>query len=553
MRQATTSGRSPDSASGTVAHDPSRISRLERKKRPIAIASVCFFVIFGIALIGTEAWSRLNARESQLEESKVATVNIAAATAEHAERSIDLITSILFGVVERVEQDGLSEAAIPRLHRLLTARVEHTPALQGLFVYDEHGRWIVNSLQQPVSGANNSDRSYFIYHQGHADRAVHIGEPIQSRSSGVWVLPVSRRLEHRDGSFAGVALATVRISYFQRYYDSFDIGRRGAIFLALSDGTVVTRRPFKAGVIGTSIKNGPVFTLLEAGSDSGTAMRVSKLDGVERLYTYRRLKSYPLVIAAALSKEEIFDTWWVNTYRECAGLAILLLILLLVGYRLFRQVLIRDRLEHELRGAQLALEISNRELERLSRTDALTGLSNRRHLNEQLETEIARAAREGSSVALVMLDIDFFKRYNDTYGHLEGDQCLRIVSQAIAEQCGRRGDIAARFGGEEFAILMPNTDANGALAVAARVCNAVLALGQAHIGSPIGRVTVSAGACAFVPAGIHDVGKLVEAADNGLYLAKSSGRNQAKLAERLSCQPVLTVVPRTACAGHTGG
>ena len=146
---------------------------------------------------------------------------------------MDIVASVLFGVVERAEVDGTGPSNFPRLHALLKARVAHTQGLLGIFVYDEKGRWVITSLDQVDPNANNSDRPYFKYHQTHADRGLHIGAPVRSRSSGLWILPVSRRINHPDGSFAGVVLATVRTDYFQQYYNGFDIGKAGGIFVCL--------------------------------------------------------------------------------------------------------------------------------------------------------------------------------------------------------------------------------------------------------------------------------------------------------------------------------
>lgn len=516
----------PPSAGAGGGAGASKLVQLEGKKRPVGRAA-SFFLIFVIcAICGLQFAYRSSARQTQLDESRRATVNIARATAEHAERTMDIVASVLFGVVERAEVDGTGPSNFPRLHALLKARVAHTQGLLGIFVYDEKGRWVITSLDQVDPNANNADRPYFKYHQTHADRGLHIGAPVRSRSSGLWILPVSRRINHPDGSFAGVVLATVRTDYFQQYYNGFDIGKAGGIFVALDDGTLIARRPMLTNVIGSSLKGGAVFTLLDQGSDSGTAMRVALVDKVERLYSYRRVRGYPLVIAASLAKEEIFAQWWIDTWRQCGALALLLATLGWLGARLFRQISLRDRLEVELRNSRVALEESVGKLELIATTDALTGLKNRRYLNERLESELARAARDGLPVALIMLDVDFFKRYNDTYGHPAGDACLKLVSDVVGRAAQRGADVAARFGGEEFVVFLANTELDGARAVAEGICAAVRALNEPHRGSDFGIVTVSAGVVASVPVPGGGSGPLIEAADAALYDAKHHGRNR---------------------------
>jgi diguanylate cyclase (GGDEF)-like protein len=506
---------------------PTRISRLEGKKRPITFGAVVFIALIAFVMVCLEGLSRYHTYYNELEVAQVATENIARAAAEHAEKTVELVDSILFGIVERVEGDGLAPEEQPRLHRLLESRVNNTPALHGLFVYDAAGNWVISSVGRAKTSANNADREYFKYHQSHFDRSVHIGRPIRSRSSNDWVVPISRRLQSADGGFAGVALATVPIQYFQDYYNGFELGRSGAMVLALGDGTLITRRPYVASAIGSDIVNGPVFTLMREFGERGTGMRVANLDHIERQYSFRKLARFPLVVSAALGKDDIFRSWWVQTWREVAVVSVLLIILFFIGFRLFRQILIRDGMEIELRQMHLQLEESVTELDRLARTDGLTGLSNRRCLGERLETELARATRQKTSLALIMIDIDYFKRYNDTYGHIAGDACLKLVSAAIDEATRRPGDLAARYGGEEFSVLLPNTDADGGMAVARRICAAVVALQEAHRASDYGIVTISAGVTACVPDAAVTMSGMFAEADQALYAAKTSGRNQA--------------------------
>ncbi|WP_332876294.1 sensor domain-containing diguanylate cyclase [Massilia sp. S19_KUP03_FR1] len=503
-----------------------RISLLEGKKRPMTFGSLLFIGLVAFAMVCLEGMSLYRTYYNELEQAQVATFNITNAAAQHAEKTVELIDAILYGVVERVNNDGIALDQ-PRLQTLIEERVNKIPALQGLFVYDATGNWLISSAGSTPANANNADRDYFRYHQSHVDRGMRIGKPIISRSSGVWVVPMSRRLQDKAGNFSGVALATVPIRYFQDYYSSFDLGRNGAMLLALADGTLIARRPYIANAIGTNIANGAVMTMFRELGDHGSGMRIAKLDRVERQYSYRKLAASPLVVSAALAKDEIFASWWAETWRECAVVALLLVILLFIGSRLFRQILIRDGMERELRQMHQALEESVLELDRLARTDGLTGLSNRRCLGERVDTELARARRQHTPLAMIMIDIDFFKKYNDSYGHIAGDACLKLVSAAIDDATRRPGDLAARYGGEEFSVMLPNTDLEGGMAVARRICAAVVVLREAHRASDFGIVTISAGVYACVPDTSIDASTLFAHADQALYAAKTSGRNQA--------------------------
>ena len=144
-----------------------------------------------------------------------------------------------------------------------------------------------------------------------------------------------------------------------------------------------------------------------------------------------------------------------------------------------------------------------------------------------LEIEFARGARQVSPVSLIMLDIDFFKRYNDAYGHVAGDHCLMQVAQVVKTCCQRKADLAVRYGGEEFAVLLPDTDINGALAIAGQIRRSVIDKHIIHSGSPTGYLTVSLGCYAFIPSGNDSLETFIHRADAALYQAKNAGRNRA--------------------------
>lgn len=166
-------------------------------------------------------------------------------------------------------------------------------------------------------------------------------------------------------------------------------------------------------------------------------------------------------------------------------------------------------------------------LQRLATKDGLTGIANRRCFDEALAAEWHRAQRDQTSLALLMIDVDHFKRYNDTYGHQKGDECLRSVARALEEKIFRPADMVARYGGEEFVILMPNTDLNGARLVAERVVQHVHGLAIVHENSDIdGLVSISAGVAANVPTPNLAADRLLASADSALYAAKHAGRNR---------------------------
>ncbi|GIC78506.1 diguanylate cyclase [Moritella sp. F3] len=173
------------------------------------------------------------------------------------------------------------------------------------------------------------------------------------------------------------------------------------------------------------------------------------------------------------------------------------------------------------------LEIANEELERLATLDGLTGIANRRHLDITIAKELARAQRYAQPLTFIIADIDFFKKYNDHYGHIQGDECLKAVASILDSSLRRPSELVARYGGEEFCMLLPNTDIKNAKLVAEKLVNAVRSLEFRHEGiDKQAIVTMSFGVMSLVPSRDVTVKELMLQADEKLYRAKENGRDQ---------------------------
>lgn len=185
-------------------------------------------------------------------------------------------------------------------------------------------------------------------------------------------------------------------------------------------------------------------------------------------------------------------------------------------------------LEQRVHERTQELQVLNQRLETLSMTDALTGIGNRRQFDAVLAQQWRQAQRNATPLALAILDVDWFKAYNDLYGHPLGDACLRQIAQALEATLGRSTDFVARYGGEEFVFLAPMTDLAGTLQRAETLIEAVRALNLPHSGSPYGQVTLSIGVAAMQATPQHDPQQLLARADAALYRAKQQGRNRVE-------------------------
>jgi diguanylate cyclase (GGDEF)-like protein len=183
----------------------------------------------------------------------------------------------------------------------------------------------------------------------------------------------------------------------------------------------------------------------------------------------------------------------------------------------------------EFQQLQQRLAMANHRLSELADTDALTGLGNRRAFDRRLAEEWVRAARDGQSLGLLLIDVDHFKRYNDSYGHPAGDACLQRVAEAVRANLHRPGDYAARYGGEELAVIVPGTDHAGTMHVAETIRQAIEALRIEHRESPVGRVTASLGVAVMAAEPAIKASALVAGADTALYAAKHGGRNRVSI------------------------
>ncbi|MET4769356.1 diguanylate cyclase (GGDEF)-like protein [Bradyrhizobium elkanii] len=339
------------------------------------------------------------------------------------------------------------------------------------------------------------------------DAGLYISRPMLHR--GAYAIVLSRRIVGEDGRFLGVVVGSIRFSYFHDLFGRLSLMPGDTITVLRNDRTIIMRTPFDLDVIGKNLAeqlDWKAENLKVGGAFSGKG----PVDDTPRLYV-RRSSTGPLYVVVGKPLEAVFNLWRTEAIRIGAIMAFLILFVLSATLVLAREIVRRADAEDKL--------------EEMATTDALTGLRNRRKFDGEIEREWRRAGRYGQPVALLMIDADHFKAYNDTYGHQAGDQVLVGIAICISDAVRRAGDCPARFGGEEFAVLLPNMTALEAFNLAETIRNKVQ---QWCAGELI--TTVSIGVASMRPTAGQQWSDLIEAADRALYAAKANGRNQSVLA-----------------------
>lgn len=491
-----------------------------------------FLLLTGLAVIAINAWSLWFSWQQKLTEQESEAHNLSVSLAKQAEDAFLQVDITLSDVVRQLNQHGVEYASSTLFSRQLKEQHGKLPQLHGLFIYDARGNWLTTSGNYIPAKASNADRQYFIWHQMHNEKGVHISHVIRSRSTGDLVIPVSVRLNDSAGKFAGVALATVKVDYFRQFYNYYILGERDVLGLILSDTSVVYIRPLPDTVINKSLSSSPLFKTVLKTSASGSATWRSALDGIERIYGYARLDQYPLVVTAGYDRDKIWRSWLAANITHLILNLILLTMMTIMGWFILRQVNANLRNQVELTQVRDELTTINHTLQAMALIDGLTGLANRRQFDAILEQSLQRSRKSAEPLSLIMIDIDFFKRYNDTNGHVEGDICLRKVGSILRGLPHRHTDLVARYGGEEFAIILPFTNSLDVKQFAERAVKAIHDAHIPHLSSelPDKVVTISAGCCTLIASGQQgEAERLKERADKALYKAKSNGRNRVEV------------------------
>ncbi|MGY4637099.1 sensor domain-containing diguanylate cyclase [Pseudomonas sp. P7548] len=475
------------------------------------------FTVLLIVIIVAALLSREHA--STLLAAKRSTTNITQLINADVLRNVELYDLALQGLIAAATRKDLAHVSADIQHLVQFDQSTAAPFKGEVLLLDANGAVIADSSTLHPTPRNFANRDYFLAHQNNSTAGLFISRPFKIRCDcdQVWRIAFSRRVSGPNGEFAGVAVATMRLAYFDQLFNRLTIGNGSSVNLLNTRGILLAQQPLlERDMIDKDLSDRPNFKrMLREGEGSFRA--ISSLSGTERLYTFSNVGELPLIVVVALASEDVFAPWQRAALLTSGATGVLCIGLLWLTWMLRRELRRRHRAEEVL--------------SELAATDALTGLANRRTLDQRLRLEWERAQRSTESLTLLMIDVDHFKAFNDRHGHHGGDAALRTVAQVIGSNIRRPADLAARYGGEEFAVVLPDTDAKGARVIAEHIRSSIEHL--PWVAGAERPITVSIGMSTWHKRNRQPLEALLLSADQALYQAKHSGRN--RVAEAGAC------------------
>ena len=460
-------------------------------------------------ILGVVVWG---SRTQDLDQARQAAANVVASISSEIDRNLELYDLSLQAVVDGMKLPDVS-TLLPEMRQLvLFDRAATAKDMGSIFVLDKAGTVILDSRTLTPRPDNHADSDYFKALSVTQTPGAYLSHPWRT-PDGEYLIALGRRLQDANGTFSGVVVGTLRLSYFQKMFSKLQLHDRDSLTLIREDGAIIMRAPYSTSIIGRSVAGTPVFRKTTT-YPSGTFESTAGIDGVERLYVFQRVGEHPLILTSGSSLDAIYASW----RQKVWGIGLLMLVLCGINLALvvFLTRSLKSRSEAEDRLSVMAT------------TDSLTGLCNRRRLDEMFDLEWRRALRNQNPVSLLMVDADGFKAYNDRFGHQAGDDALVAIASCIDRTTRRAADVCARYGGEEFAVLLPDTHLADAIKLAENIRANVLELRADQQGRLDSTPTISIGAASMVPRQGLQPRDLIKAADSALYDAKRNGRNRTE-------------------------
>jgi diguanylate cyclase (GGDEF)-like protein len=453
-------------------------------------------------------------RTQAFKEASSSASHVASMLSREIDHNINLVDMTLSAVIVWSNDDAVRQAE-PRLrHNILFARAGTTKDLRSILLLDHEGNIVADSRSEYPDHDNLVFQDYFKVHAANPRVGLYIGDPYIEDRSGISMIGISRRLNDPTERFDGVVVGMLPLSYFTNLFQEFHVKGDSATGIFRRDGALIAAEPTQDGPTGAKSRTADLSTRFKDRTE-GVYVGASPLGGAPSLIRFQQIGARPIVQLVSVPLSDVYRAW--ERKAAMSSVALLIVSLFIVG--------MAAALQRELRR-RAAVEAA---LAKAAKTDVLTMLPNRRALDEVLEKEWSRCSRSGRPLSAIMIDVDFFKTYNDKLGHRAGDRILSKIASAIADCVSRPQDFAARYGGEEFVVLLPETNACGALSVAERVCRSVYDLEVPHLASPFERMTVSLGVASLTPTLALETGALLDRADRALYASKANGRNRVTM------------------------
>lgn len=484
-----------------------------RNERRAFRTTIVFAALIIVALWSFVLWSSHRSHGEALAESGREVEQMTYAVEEQSRHMLKLVEVFMISIEQWIIQNPQADPRVdPRLAAMVGEFRKATNESINVRLITEDGALhaLPASTAEPLT--NVADRDYLRVPRESGKRGLYIGIPVESRVTGKWVLPISYLLPPSRHKVV-MATATIELAVLGQLFEQLRVPASGTIAMIRNDGIILARVPFEANLIGRSVSSGEVFHSIGQGKTRGVMIIKSVVDGRERQFGYAVLPDYPVVLAVSAGIQEALAEW-----RRNLTVAITVATLLsgLVLLTLWRQLsLLRS------------LAASRAQLQILAATDAMTGTLNHTAFMDVLARDFARSRRYGEALTVLMLDIDFFKRINDGYGHAVGDDALRSFARILKGEL-RTVDAIGRLGGEEFGVILPNTGGAAAAHLAERLREQVAAIVVRSPRKEEVRFTTSIGVAQM---DVHDLDpeRLLARADAALYEAKAQGRNRVEI------------------------
>ncbi|KAF1072022.1 MAG: Phytochrome-like protein cph2 [Pseudomonas citronellolis] len=466
-------------------------------------------ILIGLSGSLVVGWSMLSMRQDAFAYARANGYNVLLYVQQNLKNDLDShaqsLQTLDNALVSQLDDQHTGET----LRRLLRGHLASHPEVGTILVTDASGRLISDLSRSYGRVPDLSDRDYFKAHVA-GDDGLYLSHPLLPIFRNAQPsIALSHRLSGLHGEFLGVAAVIKQISHIEAFFSGLEVGDDTRITVSLSDGTPLAHFPATEAPPRSAGDQQALLSFVASGK-GGQLASAESTDSSWR--GYMRVGDYPLVVDVEISGGRIYQAWAVRTW-VCVGV--------LVCMNLFIAALACGVVRY-MRDSQR----QTRALSQAASIDPLTGLANRRSFDARADVEWRHAQQAHANLAVLMIDIDHFKRYNDHYGHQGGDVALQQVAALLRQGCRRQEDFPARYGGEEFIVLLPNCTVEAAGQIAEQLRQSIEQAALSHAAVERGVVSVSIGVASSLAAGHANFASLVEAADQALYQAKNTGRNR---------------------------